>query len=436
MHGDTAIVGAPAATPAGLGSGAAYVFVRSGSTWTEQQKLVPSTHAASDRFGSSVAIHDDTIVIGAPRPTTGKAWVFTRTGTVWTEQDELQAADGTTGNRFGTSVTLWEDAIVVGAHKAFVGVEQAGAAYAFSRSGGTWTEDQKLSAFDGVGVDEFGASVAMSEAGVLLIGAPDDDDGGVDTGAAYRYERSGGSWVYDKKRKGLAQNDRLGQSVSASFNFGLTGAPGLVSGGSSSGSAILWAFGDTALKQIFVPEVPSSLQLLGKSVSCGPCWMVAGAAGDAEAGESAGAVNVFESFSGSAQAQNGTGVNPVALTTLEGPNIGLPWSIQIDTTGFPNVDATDVVVSPIFTATPFTLPYGEALLFTLRHKRKLQPVGAMWPRMLSSRTGSGLVVHEILVPNDPYLIGTRAAVQGVLRDGGKIVALTNGELVLVGCFGQ
>ncbi len=432
VFGDTAIVGAPAAAASGAGSGAAYVFVRSGSTWTQQQKLVPSTHLASDAFGSAVAIHADTVVVGSPRPGKGSAWVFTRTGTVWTEQDELRGSGESNGNKFGCAVTLWNDSIVVGASGQFGSAEQTGAAYAFSRTGGTWTEDQKLVASDAAPFAKFGASVAMSEGGVLCVGAPSDDVGGTDIGAAYRYEASGGAWVFDKKRQGLAAGDALGSSVAASFNFVLTGAIGFA----GSGTAILWGFGDTGLKQIFVPETPSSLQALGESVSCGPCWMVAGAPGDSASGENAGAVFVFESFTGAARVHNGTGVNPTAMTTLEGPNIGQLWRVQIDTTGFPSVDATDIVISPRFTATPFGLPYGEALLFTLRHKRKLQPIGQQWPRMIASQSGSGLVVHEIPIPNDPYLIGTKAAVQGVLRSGGKIVALTNGELLVIGCFGQ
>ena len=101
-------------------SGSAYVFTRTGTTWTEQAKLTASDGAADDRFGSSVAIAGDTIVVGAywdddNGSDSGSAYVFTRTGTTWTEQAKLTASDGAADDQFGRSVAIAGDTIVVGA---------------------------------------------------------------------------------------------------------------------------------------------------------------------------------------------------------------------------------------------------------------------------------------------------------------------------------
>ena len=87
----------------GSDSGSAYVFMRTGTTWTEQAKLTASDGAAVDEFGVSVAIAGDTIVVGAWQDddngaNSGSAYVFTRTGTTWTEQAKLTASDGAAGD--------------------------------------------------------------------------------------------------------------------------------------------------------------------------------------------------------------------------------------------------------------------------------------------------------------------------------------------------
>ena len=101
IAGDTIVVGASDDdNDNGTNSGSAYVFTRTGTTWTEQAKLTASDGAAVDYFGRSVAIAGDTIVVGAYLMMTdngtssGSAYVFTRTGTTWTEQAKLTASDG------------------------------------------------------------------------------------------------------------------------------------------------------------------------------------------------------------------------------------------------------------------------------------------------------------------------------------------------------
>ena len=165
IDGDTAVAGAPLDNGDLSNQGAAYVFTRSGTTWTEQQKLTASDGKANDLFGTSVAIDGDTVVAGAPgdggTANSGAAYVFTRSGTTWTEQQKLTASDGAANDLFGASVSIDGDTAVVGAPNDDGGTINQGAAYVFTRSGTTWTEQQKLTASDGAANDFFGASVAI-----------------------------------------------------------------------------------------------------------------------------------------------------------------------------------------------------------------------------------------------------------------------------------
>ena len=138
VSGDTAIVGARFKNNQ---AGAAYVFIRSGSGWTQQAELTGSATAAFERFGSSVALADDgdMALVGAPNQSTGAgaAYVFTRSGSTWSERAELTASD--TGGGFGWSVALPDDG-----HSALVGAPfhngDVGAAYVFTRSRSTWSQ--------------------------------------------------------------------------------------------------------------------------------------------------------------------------------------------------------------------------------------------------------------------------------------------------------
>src|SRR5207302_6807969 len=124
---------------------AAYVFTRSGAVWRQQQQLTAADGAATDTFGCSVSVSGDTAVIGASGKKfgvsiadQGAAYVFTRSGTVWSQQQELTASDGASGGSFGfgRSVAVSGDTAIIGApvkdlNFTFV----PGAAYIFTRSG-------------------------------------------------------------------------------------------------------------------------------------------------------------------------------------------------------------------------------------------------------------------------------------------------------------
>jgi hypothetical protein len=229
--GNTVIIGAiNTDTSPSTNSGAAYVFTRSGTTWSQQQKLVASDYGSSDNFGSSVAISSDgnTVLVGSPLDDTpftnaGSAYVFTRSGSTWTEQQRLSPSDVANSDKFGTSVALSSDgdtAIAGSPEEDDSGTVTNGAAYVFTRSGSTWTQQQKLLASDKADVDFFGWSVALSSDGnTAAIGAiAVNTSPYVNNGAAYIFTRSGSTWTEQQKLTASdAQSDeQLGYSIDLS----------------------------------------------------------------------------------------------------------------------------------------------------------------------------------------------------------------------------
>jgi hypothetical protein len=114
ISGSTAVVGAPGKSS---NTGAAYVFVRSGTAWSEQAKLTDPHGVANDDFGASVAISGSTALVGASGKNsgTGAAYAFARSGTAWSRQATLKASDGAAGNNFGASVAISSSTAVIGA---------------------------------------------------------------------------------------------------------------------------------------------------------------------------------------------------------------------------------------------------------------------------------------------------------------------------------
>ncbi len=140
VNGETVAVGMPGDDYAGAGDhGAAYVFIRSGGTWTQQARLTASDAGWYDRFGGSLAIQGDTTLIGTCRMWGSGAWgdadrayLFARSGGTWTEEAILTGSDTLGGDRFGASVALDGDTAVVGAAEDdHPGATNAGSAYAF-----------------------------------------------------------------------------------------------------------------------------------------------------------------------------------------------------------------------------------------------------------------------------------------------------------------
>lgn len=237
VSGDTAVVGAWGdQTVKSPPAGAAYVFTRSCAVWTQQQKLIPSDGVSADRFGSSVAISGETLMIGACNyntPGPGAVYVFTRSGGVWTQQQKLTASDGTDNSLFGYGLALDGDTAVIGAqwqpYDTTADAPGPGAAYVFTRSGATWTQQQKLTDSDGVAWDRFGYSFAL-DGDTLLVSEPCRQVGAnALQGAVFVYARSGGAWSRQQmlvQSDGGAEDGFGGQSIALEGDTALLGAGG------------------------------------------------------------------------------------------------------------------------------------------------------------------------------------------------------------------
>jgi len=232
IHGDTALVGATDDSLVSFGAGSAYVFVRSGTTWSQQAKLVAGDGESRDEFGNSVSVYGDTALVGAEDDHTtagsdaGSAYVFVRSGTVWSEQTKLEASDAEASDIFGRSVSLGQDRALIGSHGNDDAGSASGSAYVFVRSGTVWTQEQKLVAGDSAAGDTFGYSVSLDE-DTALIGASAADDAtiGNNTGATYVFVRSGSSWSQQAKlvAADAVADDQFGRSVALDENTAVIG---------------------------------------------------------------------------------------------------------------------------------------------------------------------------------------------------------------------
>jgi hypothetical protein len=196
LSGDTAVIGAAFADPGGNDAqGAAYVFARSGSAWNEQAILGASDAAAGARFGGAVAVSGDTALVGAGFATVGgnanqgAAYVFQRSGTSWSEQARLTAAAGAAGDWFGNAVSVDGDTAVIGAWFT----EGRGAAHVYRRSGGSWSESTTLTVAEGSANDQFGNAVAIAGDTAVVGAWLTDVNGRVDQGTAHVFTVEGGS---------------------------------------------------------------------------------------------------------------------------------------------------------------------------------------------------------------------------------------------------
>ncbi|NOT00103.1 MAG: hypothetical protein HOP29_05705 [Phycisphaerales bacterium] len=303
VSGDTAVVGAIGDNHAGgIDAGSAYVYVRSGGVWTQQQKLTALDAAAGDNFGVSVSVSGDTIVVGAifdddAGRDSGSAYVFVRTGVVWNQQQKLTASDATASDWFGAAVSVNGDTVVVGAYADdHAGGSDAGSAYVFVRSGVVWNQQQKLTAADAAESDEFGYTVSVS-GDTAVVGAELDDDAGASSGSAYVFVRSGTVWTPQQKLTApdAAPGDQFGISVSAGGDLALIGAYRDDDAGSASGSAYVFVRSGAVWtpQQKLTASDAAAGDEFGFSVSVSGSAAVVGAYADDDAGMDSGSAYVF-----------------------------------------------------------------------------------------------------------------------------------------------
>lgn len=216
LNGDTALISAHG--DSGY-RGAAYVFVRSGATWTQQAKLTASDGLASDFFGQKLALDANTAIVTAHGDdfSRGSAYVFVNSGGVWSQQAKLTASDGVASDWFGSATSISGDTVVVG---AFEKSSWRGGAYVFVRSGATWTQQANLSADDGIAFDQFGYAAAVS-GDTVMVGATCANSC---QGATYVYTRTGSAWTQSAKLA-VPGAVSFGTAISLDGETALIGAP-------------------------------------------------------------------------------------------------------------------------------------------------------------------------------------------------------------------
>jgi hypothetical protein len=254
--GNWAVVGAEGY---GSGKGAIYTFVVSGTSATEYIRLASSTQTSSARFGCSISMGSESMIVGAYNETSGKgaAYVFgyDKVDGVWKQANcqRIAASDGATGDCFGCSVALCGDYAVVGARKGNIsttaGVE-SGTAYAYQcDSFKVWTEKKEITPADGTADDMFGRSVSINGS-YVLVGAP-----GKDNGAAYIYNK-GGSWTIVQKITvaGNAADDFFGGSVYTDGTYMMCGDVNDDDFGINSGSAYIFEYTELGALTLLTPN--------------------------------------------------------------------------------------------------------------------------------------------------------------------------------------
>jgi len=277
-------------------AGAAYVFTRSGSTWTQQAKLTAADAVEDDSFGSSVAIEGGNAVVAAETKSLsqlvnlGAVYVFYNVGgKTWKEQAKLLPSNPYIGDYFGSSVAIDGNRVAVGAIQTPpIGESGPGKAYIFKRSGSTWIEEARLDAEGGRKGDGFGSAIALYGS-TLVVGSPYADpeinnERVTSAGAAYVFNRSASDW---KESAVLTASDasvfdHFGGALSIDRDLVVVGAQGAIQAGNSrSGAAYVFkrVKNNWNLQTRAVTDPTQKDDLFGKSVSVSRDWFVVGASG-------------------------------------------------------------------------------------------------------------------------------------------------------------
>ncbi len=250
ISGNTIVVGADQHDHSSItDAGCAYVFTRNGNSWTQQAKLVAGDATGSSFLGRAVGISGNTAIATAigtdvTAQDTGSAYVFVRTGSSWAFEAKLLASDRAFDDRLGAAAAIDGDtAVVTSRADDYFGLFEVGSAYVFTRTSGIWTQQAKLIPSDGAGSDNFGSSVGLFGNKIVVGSIFDTHSGLTNAGSAYAYQRSASGWSQQAKLTAIdaAASDRAGFSVGLSADTAIIGAFGHAHTGlGSSGAAYIF----------------------------------------------------------------------------------------------------------------------------------------------------------------------------------------------------
>ena len=314
IYGETVVIGAPGVDDAGPESGAAYVFTYLGDEWVQRAKLIGDDTSMFDHFGTAAAVHEDTAIIGAHGKDensvedSGAAYIFVRNGISWTQQAKLAHQNAVPGDQFGRAVAIYGDNALIGAHLSDATGPDSGAAYIFTRNGGTWSQDFEIIPNDSGLGDEFGYAVDLTN-GVAIVGAPKEDRSEPDMGAAYVFVETRTAWIQQSKLTATEAEagDEFGSAVSIHQDTAVVGAwkddhpvpesrdNALIPLQIDKGSA--YSFLRDGLtwvqKRRIVASGTNRSDLFGASVAIKGVFAVVGAAGNDSAGDNSGSAFIY-----------------------------------------------------------------------------------------------------------------------------------------------
>ena len=288
INGNRAIIGADGDNDLGASSGSAYIFQFNGTDWVQQKKLTANNGAVLDRFGISVCIDGDFAIVGAFMTNrkgydSGSAYIFYYNGTKWIQQAEITANDGVSGDLFGWSVSINGNYALVGSPLSDSDgglVPNSGSVYVFYYDGTNWVQQAKLTANDAEAYDEFGFSVSIN-GDYAFVGSYCDDDFGKNSGSVYVFRRSGTSWTQFQKITAYDADaeDWFGYSVSVKGNYAIVGSLIDDYKGKDSGSAYMYKYDGTkwALRGKLTGRLAKDYDLFGFSVDISPDMIIIGA---------------------------------------------------------------------------------------------------------------------------------------------------------------
>jgi hypothetical protein len=422
ISGDTAVLGARNTNHGdATAAGSAYIFVRHGTTWSEQAKLIASDASSFDVLGDSVGISGDTVLLGAPlddhedRTNAGSAYIFVRHGTTWSEQAKLIASDASSFDVLGDSVGISGDTVLLGSplddqedHT------NAGSAYIFVRHGTTWSEQAKLTASDASAGNLLASSVSLSGDTAILGSPTDDHGGGENAGSAYVFVRTGSTWSEQAK---LIASDA---ATAAAFGFSVAlSNDSAVVGASTQGTGTAYSFlrtGETwSEKAVLASSDPGESEFYGASVAISGTTVLVGAfLADTSAGLDAGAAFVHRvcDFQDTTPPQLSVTLTPATLWPPYHQMVDISATVTVsDDCSTPSVVLTSLTSSEPDNATGIgdgnttgDVELGaDDLSYRVRSERSGEGHGRTYNAIFTATDGSGNVTTDsgfVFVPHD------------------------------------
>lgn len=218
------VIGAFNADGGSTDSGKVYIFLRTGTSWTQEAMMQASDKSSTDHFGISVTIDDaaNRCMVGSASRGTGQGgvYVFTRSGTSWAQEAIIQADIPQINSYFGNSISTDSTGVrvAIGSYGYAIGGNARGKVFVYIRSGTVWTLEQGFIASDGATSDQFGCSVAIDSTGTRVVVGSNfaDNFGTPNSGKTYIFTRSGSSWIQEQilTASDKSSNYSFGYSVS------------------------------------------------------------------------------------------------------------------------------------------------------------------------------------------------------------------------------